>query len=202
MTMLDEVIRELTAKDKNEQTTSEDVLVWAKRFEVQWTQAAILNGINKSQKFDKVKMAQRPKTKWDVETTHPVYHKLPCKYCGWSQAPRQCPTYGKTCAGCGKMGHFKKVCRSSRDSTVHDVEIEMAQEPQEEGIETVSINSIYLNKNQLLITAHLEMQVGKTTIEVPYKIDTSSEGNLMSLYIYLKRCSKYARGTAKKIHKR
>ena len=30
------------------------------------------------------------------------------------------------------------------------------------------------------------MQVGKTTIEVPYKIDTSSEGNLMLLYIFKK----------------
>ena len=86
--MLDEVIRELTAKDKNEQTTSEDVLVWAKRIEVQWAQAAILNYITKSAKFNKVKKAQRPKTKQDVETTHPVYHKWPCKYCGGSHAPR------------------------------------------------------------------------------------------------------------------
>ena len=30
------------------------------------------------------------------------------------------------------------------------------------------------------------MQVGKTTIEVPYKIDTSSGGNLMPLYIFKK----------------
>ena len=30
------------------------------------------------------------------------------------------------------------------------------------------------------------MQVGKTTIEVPYKIDTSSEGNLIPLYIFRK----------------
>ena len=146
--MLDEVIRGLTAKDKNEQTTSEDVLVWAKRIEVQWAQAAILNDITESQKFNKVKMAQRPKTMWDVKkTTHQVYHKWPCKYCGGSHVPRQCPAYGKTCAGCGKVGHFKKVCRSRRDHAVHKVEIEMAQEPQEEGIETVSINSIYLNKN-------------------------------------------------------
>ena len=57
-TMLDEVIRELTAKDKNEQTTSKDVLVWAKRIKAQWAQAAILNDITESQKFDKVKMAQ------------------------------------------------------------------------------------------------------------------------------------------------
>ena len=63
-------MRELTTKDNNEQTTSEDVLVWAKRIEVQWAQAAILNDITKSQKFDKFKMAQGPKTKQDVETTH------------------------------------------------------------------------------------------------------------------------------------
>ena len=40
-TMLNKVIRDLTAKDNNEQTTSEDVLVWAKRIEAQWAQAAI-----------------------------------------------------------------------------------------------------------------------------------------------------------------
>ena len=34
-TMLDEVIRELTPKSTNEQMTSEDVLIWAKRVEVQ-----------------------------------------------------------------------------------------------------------------------------------------------------------------------
>ena len=83
------------------------------------------------------------------------------------------------------MGQFKKVCRSRRDCAVHEMEVEMTPEPQEE-IETVSINSIYLNRNHLLITAHLKMQVGKTTIEVPYKIDTGSEDNLMPLYIVKK----------------
>ena len=43
--MLDEVIRELTAKNNNEQTTSEDVLVWAKRIKAQRAQTAILNDI-------------------------------------------------------------------------------------------------------------------------------------------------------------
>ena len=48
------------------------------------------------------------------------------------------------------MGHFKKVCRSKRDHMVHEVEMEMAQGPQEEVIETVSINSVYLNRNQCI----------------------------------------------------
>ena len=47
--------------------------------------------------------------------------------------------------------------------TVHEVEIEAAQEAIEEGIETVSINSIYLNKNQSLITAHLKTQVRRNS---------------------------------------
>ena len=62
-TMLDKVIRELTAKNNNEQTTSKDVLVWAKRIKAQWAQAAILSDITKSQRFDKVKMFQKPKTR-------------------------------------------------------------------------------------------------------------------------------------------
>ena len=46
--MLDEVVRELTAKNNNEQTTSKNVLVWAKRIEAQQAQAAILSDITKS----------------------------------------------------------------------------------------------------------------------------------------------------------
>ena len=53
-TMLDEIIRELTAKNNNEQTTCKDVLVWAKRIEVQRAQAAKLSYITESQKFNKV----------------------------------------------------------------------------------------------------------------------------------------------------
>ena len=36
---------------------------------------------------------------------------------------------------------------SKRNRAVHEVEIEVAPEPNEEDIETVSINSIYLNRN-------------------------------------------------------
>ena len=50
--MLDEVIRELTTKSTNDQTTSEDMLVWAERVEAQRMQAAILNDITDSQRFD------------------------------------------------------------------------------------------------------------------------------------------------------
>ena len=44
------------------------------------------------------------------------------------------------------MGHFRKVCRSKRNHMVHEVEIEMGPESQGEDIETMSINSLYLNR--------------------------------------------------------
>ena len=164
--------------------TSEGILTWAKRVEVQQAQAAIVSDITESQKFNKLKLAQKPKTKWDMKTTHPTYHKWPCRYCGGNHVPRKCLACGKMCMRCGKMGHFKKVCRSMRDHMAHGVEMEMAQAPQEEVRETVSNNSVYLNRNQLLITVQLEKQVGKTILEAPYKIDTGNEDNLMPLYIF------------------
>ena len=57
--MLDEVIRELTTKSSNDQTTSEDVLIWAKRVEAQRIQAAILSDITDFQRFNKVKVAKQ-----------------------------------------------------------------------------------------------------------------------------------------------
>ena len=119
--MLDEGIRELTTKNINEQMTSEDLLIWAKKVEVQRVQAAILNGINESQKFNKVKVARQ-------QATHPVLTKWLCRYCGSSHAPRQCLVYGKTCAGCGKMGHFQKVCQSRKDCMVQEVGVEVSQD--------------------------------------------------------------------------
>ena len=50
--MLDEVIRELTTKSSNDQMTSEDMLIWAKRVEAQRMQAAILSDITDSQRFN------------------------------------------------------------------------------------------------------------------------------------------------------
>ena len=66
--MLDEVIRELTTKNINHQTTSEDMLIWAKRVDVQWVQAAILSDITESQRFNKVKVARQ-------QATHPASTK-------------------------------------------------------------------------------------------------------------------------------
>ena len=51
--MLDEIIRELTSRNGNVQTTSEDVLVWAKRVKAQRVQASVLNDITETKNLIK-----------------------------------------------------------------------------------------------------------------------------------------------------
>ena len=60
--MLGKIIKELTTKSNDKQTTSEGVLVWAKRVEAQRVQAAILNDIMETCQFNKFKIAHKQRT--------------------------------------------------------------------------------------------------------------------------------------------
>ena len=113
--MLDKIIKELTATDSHDEITSEGVLAWAKRVEVQRAQATVLNTITESQQLDKVKISR--KTKEDNTRCHtgPTVQQCPCMYYGGLHVPRQYPAYGEMCAGCSKTIHFKKVCQSRRE---------------------------------------------------------------------------------------
>ncbi|XP_055710577.1 uncharacterized protein LOC129806196 [Phlebotomus papatasi] len=48
-----------------------------------------------------------------------------CAWCGREHKPRECPAYGKTCGKCGKLGHFKDVCRSKASARTRKVEKEI-----------------------------------------------------------------------------
>ena len=113
--MLDEIIRELTAKNNDVQVTSEGMLTWTKRIEAQRDQAAVLNNITELHQFDKIKVAQKPRGGNVRHTPSMTVQQCPCRYCGGTHVSKQCPVYGKTCTRCGKMGHFQKVCQSKRD---------------------------------------------------------------------------------------
>ena len=138
--VLDEIIKELTTKSKDKQTTGEGVLAWAKRVEAQWAQAAILSDIMETQQFDKVKLNSKQRDNQGRQMVGTTGQRRHCRYCGRIHAPRQCPAYGKMCVGCRKTGHFRKVWHSKRDCVVHELEVEVAQETCEPKIERVSIN--------------------------------------------------------------
>ena len=149
--MLEEIIKELRASSNDDHITSGGVLAWAKRVEAQRAQAVVLNTLTELRQFDKIKVLKRAK---EDTARAPVGQSLqwqPCWYCGGVHQPRQCPEYGKMCVECGKMGHFKKVCHSKRSRVVNKIEIETSQEYGKGEIETVSIDSVHMNKNWSLL---------------------------------------------------
>ena len=121
--MLKEIIKEVTITQNDDQITSEGMLAWTKRVEAQRTQAAVLNTIMELRQFDKVKVVKRPKEDSRRCPLDLTVQQHPCRYCGRMHALRQCLAYGKMCVGCGKTGHFKKVCQSRRDRVVNELAI-------------------------------------------------------------------------------
>ena len=67
-------------------------------------------------------------------------------------------------------------------------------------IETVSINSVHMNKNQSMLTAKLEMHTGNNKLTVPYKIDVGSDGNKMPWSIFKTLFPRVTEAKLKKKH--
>ena len=142
--MLAEIIRELTKAEESTAVTSEQVLVWAERTEAQRAQSTITTSLSRKKKeFDKIRTitgGERPNLR-KPQTCAKMSTKQSFSYCGSSHPSRQCLALGKKCAQCGKVIHFREVCRSGRYRTVHDLKQEADQHHQENHIDMVNINS-------------------------------------------------------------
>ena len=92
------------------------------------------------------------------------------------------------CADCGNTRHFKKVCSSTRDQVVNKLELRGTTRIERVcKIETVSIDSVHLNKRSVIINGGIrDMKAGTNNIVIPYKIDMGSEGNIIPLFIFKK----------------
>ena len=88
-------------------------------------------------------------------------HREKCKYFGSSHPPRQCLEYGKKCAKCNKMNHFRELCRTARGSMVHNIKQEAIQE-QEHHIEMVNIIFFNFNANSSVIIANVKTSSNKS----------------------------------------
>ena len=114
--MLNEIIRELTSRTGNVQTTSKDVLAWAKRFKAQRVEASMLNDITETKALDKVRKETESKNTWGREVHVATHQRWLCRYCGGSHTPRQCPAYRKRyVVACSKMGHFGR-CAGAKET--------------------------------------------------------------------------------------
>ena len=170
--MLEEIIKELTTARNNDHVTSGGVLAWAKRVEVQRAQVAVLSTVTESRQFDKIKVSRKVRernTTMLMQQSNTSWQ--PCRYCGGTHPPRQCPVYDKMCTVCNKIGHFHRVCQSRKSRVINEMEQEDTQEYTKDDLETVSINSVCFNKSHSVLTAKLNMSIDNNNMIILYKID-------------------------------
>ncbi|KAK3777055.1 hypothetical protein RRG08_008903 [Elysia crispata] len=107
------------------------------------------------------------------ELTPPTTAALPsskCFFCGYSRHPRsRCPAQNATCKGCGKKGHFAKVCQSKPNST--KLEYSAAMNPQLSTLVTAASAPSSLSK------ATINVSINSHTLKA--LVDTGSTESYM-----------------------
>ena len=99
--MINKILREVVTLEDIEDATSERMLIWALREEVQRALKVALGNIKEAKEFDAVRHSEAP-----------IHKKVEnCKYYETGNVPRQCPAYGKKSEECGKPTHFNAVSR-------------------------------------------------------------------------------------------
>ena len=77
-----------------------------------------------------------------------------CGNCGQQHAAKSCPAYGKRCNNCHKIGHFSKLCRSTKNTRfrnpVREVEYEVEYNLTEHGIDTINTSGSSQHGKSLL----------------------------------------------------
>ena len=84
---------------------------------------------------------------------------------------------------------FHRDVQESKSSMVCHIRQEADQE-KEKHIDMVNINSINFNTNHSIIKANPQTSSNKLVITVPYKVDTGSDGYIITLHIYKKLFSR------------
>ena len=151
--------------------TSEWVLAWAKRVEVQTTHSEIINSLCETKDFDRIKKVRSEQRQMLKKLHTPT--KMPAKqnysYCGSCLPPRKCLAYGKKCEEYGKINHFKEVSTSKRGRASHNTEQEPNLNQEEVKIHTVNINSTSFNSKWSIITADLKTNSYQSSAKIPYR---------------------------------
>ena len=92
------------------------VMIWTQKVEAQMTQKEMLNNIRDVSEFDVVRRDRQKHGNSRQQRDNGNGKKIVenCKYYGTGHPQKLCPMYGKKCSVCGKINHFKAVCRTTQ----------------------------------------------------------------------------------------
>ena len=138
------------------------------------TSANVARSVDRVAFKGKQQYQKKPNPKFQKERVKHVNSEKSkqCRKCGKSPShpPSQCPANDVTCRGCGKKGHYQRVCLSSR--TVNEV-----QEDSEDG--SLFLGSVSSDKEDPW-TVNLLLKNRK----VQFKIDTGADVTVIPDYVF------------------
>ena len=137
--MMTEIIREQSTIQKTNEITSEQVLSWAIKVEVQRAQKLLTEATIDNKEFNAIKKHEKKKNDRDRKEMHNN-----CKYCGSTHKPSRCSAYGRSCSRCRRVNHLsgyaeararqaskdgrRERCKTDKDICHSDKEKEVATE--------------------------------------------------------------------------
>ena len=117
-----------------------------------------------------------PRGQYNTQT---VITRPECSRCGYVHGRGVCPARDKECAGCHKVGHFVKVCRSKRTiAPVNEIYVDEHNIlPEEISVSDGGETDLFVgvlgtdNNNKDLWYSDIEID----NVEIHFKLDTGSE---------------------------
>ena len=135
-----------------------------------------------------------------------------CGHCGTQHDPSKkalCPAYESKCRACGKLNHWKLVCRSAKVKNppgrkqsygpnkdrnkpgpslpVHTV-TEKGNTPDIPQLyfDSLAINSLEANSKQAVVM--VQVNIGQRSVPLVCKVDTGAEGNVIPVSLFRELC--------------
>lgn len=131
-----------------------------------------------------------------------------CGNCGGKHDFSQkssCPAHGTKCRECGKLNHWRKMCRSGKskdqqerknqrgqdmarrpERPVHAIEEKNIEVPAQDASQlyfhSLFVNNIEENRSQAMLK--VQVNLGQNTKPLLYKVDTGAEGNVIPVGTY------------------
>ncbi|XP_050503616.1 uncharacterized protein LOC126882684 [Diabrotica virgifera virgifera] len=160
--------------------TLSDAILYARQAELQSQQNSVLQ---QQQSSLNVIAKQENTPKSFNMSKRPQHPEVKCKYCGLAQHKREiCPARRSTCRGCGRFGHWDRVCLSKEKDSRSLHHITTSSEGGVQIQDPLFLGNVTLNKHMLgnvFTNNHnqwlVNLQISDNKKLVPFLVDSGAD---------------------------